>query len=126
MKERWAKIIPASFFFCYNFVMMIDKSEFYKRIYEIASMIPKGKVATYGQLAFMAGKPQGARMAGTAMKYAPPEMDIPCHRVVNAAGETAPDHVFESKRHQRAMLEAEGVIFKKNGKIDMKRCKWNP
>ncbi len=103
-----------------------DISEFYQRIYKLALMIPRGKVATYGQLAFMAGNPRGARMAGRAMKNAPVGMDIPCHRVVNSAGDIAPDYVFESKRHQRAMLEAEGVIFKTNGKINMKICLWTP
>ena len=105
--------------------MKVNTSEFNKRIYELAKMIPRGRVATYGQLASMAGNPNGARMAGRAMKNAPRNMDVPCHRVVNAVGDTAPDYVFESKSHQRAMLEAEGVIFKSNGKIDMKRCKWN-
>jgi methylated-DNA-protein-cysteine methyltransferase-like protein len=104
----------------------METLEFNKRIYEIARMIPPGKVATYGQLAFMAGMPRGARMAGRAMKNAPLDLDIPCHRVVNAAGEMAPDHVFENHRHQRSMLEAEGVIFKSNGKINMKLCLWNP
>ncbi|MDX1357566.1 MAG: MGMT family protein [Clostridia bacterium] len=104
----------------------METKEFNKRIYEIARMIPPGKVATYGQLAFMAGMPRGARMAGRAMKNAPLDLDIPCHRVVNAAGEMAPDHVFENRRHQRSMLEAEGVIFKSNGKINMKQCLWNP
>lgn len=106
--------------------MGMDGSTFENRIHEIAKMIPEGKVATYGQLAFMAGNPRGARMAGRAMKNAPEDMDIPCHRVVNAAGELAPDHVFESRRHQRAMLEAEGVIFRPNGKINMKLSKWEP
>ncbi len=106
--------------------MSVDTSEFNKRIYELVLLIPKGKVATYGQLALMAGKPNGARLTGKAMKNTPIDMDIPSHRVVNAAGNTAPDYVFESKRHQRAMLEAEGVIFKVNGNINMKICKWNP
>jgi methylated-DNA-protein-cysteine methyltransferase-like protein len=104
----------------------MDSAELSKRIYEIAQLIPPGKVATYGQLAFMAGVPRGARMAGRAMKNAPSDMEIPCHRVVNSAGELAPDHVFENRRHQRAMLEAEGVVFKPNGKINMKKCLWNP
>ena len=103
-----------------------DYPEFCKRVYEIAGAIPRGSVATYGQLAFMAGNPRAARMAGRAMKNAPEGMNIPCHRVVNSSGDTAPDYVFESKKHQRAMLEAEGVIFKPNGKIDMKLCKWEP
>ena len=106
--------------------MNVDTAEFNKRIYELARMIPCGKVATYGQLAFMAGNPHGARMAGRAMKNAPKELDVPCHRVVNATGDTAPDYVFESKIHQRAMLEAEGITFKANGKIDMKQCAWSP
>ena len=106
--------------------MSVDTLEFNKRIYKLVKRIPKGKVATYGQLALMSGKPNGARLACRAMKNAPINMDLPCHRVVNAAGSTAPDYVFESKKHQRAMLEAEGVIFKANGSINMKICKWNP
>ena len=106
--------------------MSVDTLEFNKRIYKLVKLIPKGKVATYGQLALISGKPNGARLVGRAMKIAPTDMDLPCHRVVNAAGSTAPDYVFESKKHQRAMLEAEGVIFKANGFINMKICKWNP
>lgn len=110
----------------YNFNVSIKTSEFNKRVYKLVGLIPRGKVATYGQLAVMAGKPNGARMAGRAMRNTPGDMDLPCHRVVNASGKTAPDYVFESKRHQRAMLEAEGVIFKANGNINMKICQWNP
>ena len=106
--------------------MEININEFNRRIYELAALIPRGKVATYGQLAFMAGYPRGARMAGRAMKNTPKDLDIPCHRVVNSSGEMAPTYVFESRARQRAMLEAEGVAFRPNGKIDMKRCKWNP
>lgn len=106
--------------------MSVETLEFNKRIYELVKLIPMGKVATYGQLALMSGKPNGARLAGRAMKNTPVDMDLPCHRVVNATGNTAPDYVFESKKHQRAMLEAEGVIFKANGLINMKICKWNP
>lgn len=101
-------------------------NEFDERIYKLALMIPKGKVASYGQLAAMAGKPQNSRAAGRAMKNSPADRDIPCHRVVSQNGETAPSHVFESRKHQRAMLEAEGVVFKQNGKIDMKKSQWKP
>lgn len=106
--------------------MKSDYKEFCRRVYKIAGNIPIGYVATYGQIAFMAGYPRGARMAGRAMKDTPSDMDIPCYRVVNSSGDTAPEYVFESKRHQRALLEAEGVVFKPNGKIDMKKCKWKP
>lgn len=101
-------------------------NEFDERIYKLALLIPKGKVASYGQLAAMAGRPQNSRAAGRAMKNAPADSDIPCHRVVNQSGDIAPSHVFESRKHQRAMLEAEGVVFKANGKIDMKKSQWKP
>ncbi|MBN1624064.1 MAG: MGMT family protein [Clostridia bacterium] len=101
-------------------------NEFDERIYKLALLVPKGNVASYGQLAAMAGKPQNSRAVGRAMKNAPSGHDIPCHRVVNQNGEIAPSHVFESKKHQRAMLEAEGVVFKSNGKIDMKKSQWKP
>lgn len=106
--------------------MSIETLEFNIRIYKFVKLIPKGKVATYSQLAMLAGKPNGARLAGRAMKNTPTELDLPCHRVVSATGMTAPDYVFESKKHQRSMLEAEGIIFKANGLINMRICKWNP
>lgn len=106
----------------------MDKAteEFYNRIHKLALLIPRGKVATYGQLAFMAGNPRGARAAGRAMKFAPADMDIPCHRVVNKSGEVAPGYVFEGRKHQRRMLETEGVEFRATGRIDMKKCLWDP
>ncbi|HPQ47506.1 MAG TPA: methylated-DNA--[protein]-cysteine S-methyltransferase [Clostridia bacterium] len=100
--------------------------EFDERIYRLAAMIPEGKVATYGQLAAMAGFPRMARAAGSAMKNAPADLDIPCHRVVSQSGDLAPSHVFESREHQRRMLESEGVIFKPNGKINMQLSRWKP
>ena len=101
-------------------------SEFDERIYKLALLIPEGKVASYGQLAAMAGFPRMARAAGRAMKNAPSDRNIPCHRVVNQNGEIAPPHVFESRQHQRSMLQAEGVVFKPNGRIDMKKSLWKP
>lgn len=106
--------------------MSDETLKFDERIYKLALLIPKGKVASYGQLAAMAGNPRLARAAGRAMKNAPADRDIPCHRVVSNNGEIAPPHVFESQQHQRSMLEAEGVIFKSNGRIDMKKSRWKP
>ena len=106
--------------------MSFETFEFNKRIYGFVKLIPKGKVATYGQLAAMAGNPRLARMAGTAMKNAPVDQNIPCHRVVNQNGGLAPSHVFNSREHQRSMLETEGIVFKQNGKINMKVCQWKP
>jgi methylated-DNA-protein-cysteine methyltransferase-like protein len=99
----------------------MTKAELYERIYQMASLIPSGKVATYGQLAFMAGLPRGGRMAGQAMANVKEGCDIPCHRVVNSAGRCAPGFL-----EQRALLQAEGVTFLKDGRVDMKRHMWNP
>ena len=94
--------------------------ELYERIYKVAAQIPKGKVATYGQLAFYAGIPRGGRLAGRAMANAPESLNIPCHRVVNHAGCCAPGYI-----EQKNLLEMEGVVFTRNGCVDMKRCLWN-
>ena len=95
----------------------ITQGEFFDRVYEMVSQIPLGRVATYGQLAFLAGFPRRARMAGRALSFAPP--GLPCHRVVNRAGRTAP-HWPE----QQTLLEAEGVAFRANGTVDMARFLW--
>ncbi len=99
----------------------MTKAELYERIYRIAALIPPGKVATYGQLAFLAGIPRGGRMAGQAMAHAAEGRNIPCHRVVNSVGRCAPGYI-----EQRALLQAEGISFLKDGRVDMKRHIWNP
>ncbi len=88
-------------------------------IYKIVAMIPRGQVATYGQLAFLSGYPQRSRMVGQAMAAAPPKRKLPCHRVVNFAGRTAPGW-----KEQRELLEKEGVLFKPNGYVDLDICLW--
>jgi methylated-DNA-protein-cysteine methyltransferase related protein len=99
-------------------------SELYQKIYEIVADIPEGKVATYGQIAWMAGRPGAPRIVGYAMRMVPFELKLPCHRVVNKAGKMAPDHVFGGEQLQRTILEQEGVTFLSNGCIDMKKCQW--
>ena len=101
--------------------MNMIKSEIYQRIYALAALIPPGKVATYGQLAFLAGVPRGGRLAGQAMANAPEGKHIPCHRVVSSTGSLAPVFV-----QQRSLLEAEGVTFLKSGRVDMRHHLWNP
>jgi methylated-DNA-protein-cysteine methyltransferase-like protein len=97
---------------------------FYDRVYKIVSQIPKGKVATYGQIAAMAGKPFAARAVGTAMRKAPDYLDLPCHRVVSQSGRLAPSYAFGGADRQRELLEEEGVSFRENGSIDMKPHLW--
>jgi methylated-DNA-protein-cysteine methyltransferase-like protein len=104
----------------------IKMNAFYIKIYDIVSKIPKGKVATYGQIAFLAGKPRAARVAGCAMHMAPMERKLPCHRVVNKQGSMSPEHVFGGEDIQRALLAQEGITFQTNGCIDMKKHLWRP
>ena len=104
-------------------------------VYEIVARIPRGRVATYGQIAAMLthpapGRPQGyplaARRVGAAMCHAPRERRLPCHRVVNVRGEMLRGDAFGGADAQRDRLSAEGVIFRANGCIDMKASLWRP
>lgn len=90
--------------------------------YEILSAvseIPAGRVATYGQIAALIGREKNARLVGKILGCAELYGDYPCHRVVNSSGRTAPGFY-----EQRERLEAEGVEFKSNGCVDMKKHKW--
>lgn len=98
---------------------MLDNDLAYE-ILSAVSEIPKGRVATYGQIAALIGRERNARLVGRVLSVAEYYGDYPCHRVVNAAGRTAP-HFWE----QRTLLESEGVKFKANGLVDMKSFKWN-
>lgn len=99
--------------------------KFFERVYKIVSKIPSGKVATYGQIALLLGEPRSARIVGWAMRVAPEELNLPCHRVVNRLGEMSPEYAFGNKEVQRAMLASEGITFDGNGKVDLKRNLWN-
>ena len=90
----------------------------FEQIYRLVAMIPRGKVATYGQLAVLVGMPRAARLVGWAMASVPYASGLPCHRVVNRLGGLAPPHIFGGL--QRQILEEEGVVFLQNGMIDMK------
>ena len=93
-------------------------------VYDIVAQIPRGKVATYGQIAALLDNPLAARQVGYAMFHAPDDVSLPCHRVVNRKGEMAPDGIFGGQGVQRVLLASEGVVFKENGCIDMKKCLW--
>ena len=99
-------------------------SEFTKRIYEVVKQIPKGRVASYGQVAMLAGNPRGARGVGFALHRNPEPGVIPCHRVVFKDGSICTGYAFGGPEVQRAMLEAEGVPFLPDGRIDMARARW--
>ena len=91
-------------------------------IYEILSLveeIPEGKVASYGQIAKLIGRERNARLVGKVLSRAEFYGEYPCHRVVNHAGRLAP-HFW----NQRELLLDEGVKFKENGCVDMKKYQW--
>ena len=90
----------------------------FEEVYAAVRRIPRGRVATYGQIARMIGRPHAARAVGYALGAAP--SDVPCHRVVNCAGRTAPGWPA-----QTALLAAEGVGFKPNGCVDLARFLWD-
>lgn len=99
------------------------KSTFTEKIYELARKIPKGKVATYGQLAKLAGKPGAARAVGAAMRTNPDIPKTPCHRVVAADGSLTGYSAGTGIPTKKKMLEAEGVKFK-GTKVDLKLSQW--
>jgi len=99
---------------------------FNARVYRAVAKIPEGKVATYGLIAGLAGSPRASRQVGWAMHGSPRGLRLPCHRVVNRTGALAPEGVFGGRDVQRAMLEAEGVTFLGDGRIDMRKHLWEP
>ena len=103
-------------------------------VMNIVRQIPRGRVTTYGHIAALAGWPSHARMVGRTLRYScvpsvasdqrssvPEAGNLPCHRVVNIAGRTAPGW-----SRQRTLLEEEGVTFKANGHVDMEKHLWEP
>jgi len=99
---------------------------FNSRVYELVCQIPEGKVASYGQIAFMAGVWRASRAVGYALHRNPYPGKVPCHRVVFKDGGLATEFVFGGKDVQRQLLEAEGVNFTAEGCVDMNKCRWSP
>jgi O-6-methylguanine DNA methyltransferase len=99
-----------------------------RKIYDVIRRIPKGRVATYGQIAALAGLPRRARMVGQVLRATPQEVDVPWQRVVNAQGTISPrgDSIGWTEGYQRHLLEEEGVVFSKSGRIDLDRFLWDP
>ena len=90
-------------------------------VLNIVGQIPRGRVTTYGHIALLTGWPSHARMVGRTLRYTPGAEKLPCHRVVNIAGRTAPGW-----SQHRELLEKEGVCFKSNGHVDMQKHLWEP
>lgn len=95
----------------------------YARIYAVVRRIPRGRVATYGQVARLAGLPGHARQVGYAM-HALTDARVPWQRVVNARGEVSPRAQRGAEKKQRLALTREGVSFGRDGRIPLARFQW--
>ncbi|MCL1952244.1 MAG: MGMT family protein [Oscillospiraceae bacterium] len=97
---------------------------FFSCVYEVAKQIPRGRVATYGQIARLAGNARMARQVGWALHSNPEPGVIPCHRVLNRYGEVCKGFAFGGEDAQRMLLEAEGVAFGADGRVDLAAFGW--
>ena len=98
-------------------------NSFKEKVYKLVRAIPKSKVATYGQLAKVAGNPKAARAVGTLMRMNPDAPNTPCHRVVAADGSLTGYSGHGGLASKRKMLLAEGVHFK-DARVDLSRSQW--
>lgn len=96
----------------------------FEKIYEVVKKIPKGKVATYGQVASFAGNPHWSQVVGYALHSNPDPENIPCYRVVNRFGELSKAFVFGGINRQQELLEADGIEVK-DLKVDLSRYGWD-
>ncbi len=100
----------------------MEKNTF-ERIYDVVRQIPRGTVATYGQIAALAGNRRWARVVGYALHVNPDPEHIPCHRVVTKDGNVSSAFAFGGENRQIELLEAEGVRFKE-GHVIMEEYQW--
>ena len=96
----------------------------FREFYQVVKAIPRGKVASYGQVALLAGHPRAARFVGYALHSNPEPGVIPCHRVVFKDGSLASGFAFGGPGVQHQLLEDEGVTFLPDGRVDMQECQW--
>ncbi len=104
--------------------LTLTESGNYRRIYAVVKKIPKGRVATYGQIARLAGLAGHARQVGYALSALPNDQEAPWHRVINAKGEISARFEPYFEKRQRAALEKEKIIFGAKGQISLVRYQW--
>lgn len=97
----------------------------FERIYAVVRRIPAGRVATYGQIAQLAGNPRWARVVGYALHVNPDPEAIPCYRVVNREGRLSPAFAFGGDNMQRLLLEGDHVPFLPDGRVDLSQALWD-
>lgn len=99
---------------------------FFEKVYNVVKDIPRGKVATYGQIAKILNAPKFSQIVGYALHGNPDPKTIPCHRVVNRFGKISTSFAFGGKFSQKQLLEEEGVVFVDDETVDLKQCQWIP
>ncbi len=113
--------------FCYHIHMengqAKSRENSFTRIYEVVKRIPRGKVATYGQIARLCGNPKWARIVGYALHVNPEPIVIPCHRVVDRSGRLSPAFAFGGENVQAMLLEKEGIPVL-GGHVNMELYQW--
>lgn len=102
----------------------MKKIGFFEKVYEIVETIPKGKVATYGQIARLAGEPHMSRQVGWALHANPRPIEVPCHRVVNREGKLSGAFAFGGSVVQHDLLVSEGVSFCDESTVDLEKHLW--
>lgn len=95
----------------------------FQKIYDVVKQIPQGKVATYGQIAALAGNKHWARVVGYALHANPDPDHIPCYRVVNREGRVSPAFAFGGQNRQIELLKADGIPCSA-GRVDLERYQW--
>lgn len=105
---------------------MSEAGSAYQRIYAVVRKIPRGRVATYGQIATIAGLPGHARRVGYALFNLKDGERVPWHRVINARGEVSVRSGSDHDELQRILLKTEGVVFDERGRVDLERFLWEP
>jgi len=101
-------------------------SDTYEKIYAVVRQIPQGTVASYGQVALLAGNPKWSRVVGYALHVNPDPDGIPCYRVVTKDGRVSPAFAFGGENIQIALLKEDGVEFVDDTHVDMSRYQWRP
>lgn len=96
----------------------------FDKIYEQVKKIPYGRVATYGQIALLAGNPRWSRVVGYALHVNPDPENVRCYRVVNRFGEVSKAFAFGGENEQIRLLKSEGVEVDENGRVDLKNTVW--
>jgi methylated-DNA-protein-cysteine methyltransferase-like protein len=102
----------------------IQISEFTKKVLQLIRAIPKGRVATYKQIAELAGKPQGSRGVAWILHSSSVKYELPWHRVINSQGKISFDPRSTNYREQKKRLAREGVIVESDGQLDLEKYRW--